>query len=275
MASNLNPSYTFDSFVVAGSNRFACEVARSIAEAPGERYNPVLIYGEEGTGKTHLLHAIGNEIVQNNPELKVGYIPIITLERGIWVSSQIRKIHEILKIFDYYDVFLIDDLHRMDYEALLLLLFYVPRLCHGKRQVVMAYDGRVIDEERKDALVNGFEGVLVVDIKPHEIATRKEIIGRKARVPQGIDLPEDVSDFLSRTDYPLNMLDGLFEKIRPTIEGTEGFIDPETLKGLMGYRERKIIDRVKIDHLIEEFEKRYMDEFEILSYRIERIKKSG
>ncbi|NOY65649.1 MAG: ATP-binding protein [Nitrospirae bacterium] len=270
---NLNPSYTFESFVVSRSNRFAYEVARSISSAPGGNHNPVLIYGEEGTGKTHLLHAIGNEIALQSPEVKVCYMPILTLERGLWIASQLRKTHEILKIFDYHDVFLIDDLHRIGYKALLLLLFYIPGLCHRKQQVVMAYDGSCVPDDEREVLIDSFEGLLMVDVQPHETETRKEIIIRKAKARYGIQVPEEVSDFISCTDYPLKKLDFLFDKMKPIIEETKGCIDLDTIKDLTGYKEKRVIDRVKIDHLIEEFKNRYLDDIDILLQEISRIRK--
>lgn len=199
-SSQFDPRYTFDTFVVGASNQFAHASASAVAESPARQYNPLFLYSQPGLGKTHLLHAIANQVLTNNPNARVLYISAERFVNEMIESIQHHKTTEFRKKYrDSYDVILFDDIQfiagkeRTEEE-----FFHTFNALHSsKRQIVLTSDRppKEIDglEER---LRTRFEWGLIADITPPEIETRIAILKAKAE-RDDIYLPDDVATFLA------------------------------------------------------------------------------
>ncbi|MGB9596598.1 MAG: chromosomal replication initiator protein DnaA, partial [Candidatus Poribacteria bacterium] len=201
-SSSLNPKYAFDNFVVGPSNRFSYNAALAVAESPdGKAFNPLFIYGGVGLGKTHLMHAIGNYIKDNNPNLKVLYMSsetfvndmIEAVRRGMGTSEFRNKYRTV-------DVLLIDDIQFMrGKDGTQEEFFHTFNTLHSsQKQIVLSSDSHPKDipalEER---LRSRFEWGLITFIEPPELETRIAILKKKSE-ELGIDeLPDDIAMFIA------------------------------------------------------------------------------
>ncbi len=201
-SSSLNPKYAFDNFVVGPSNRFSYNAALAVAESPdGKAFNPLFIYGGVGLGKTHLMHAIGNYIKDNNPELKVLYMSsetfvndmIEAVRRGMGTSEFRNKYRTV-------DVLLIDDIQFMrGKDGTQEEFFHTFNTLHSsQKQIVLSSDSHPKDipalEER---LRSRFEWGLITFIEPPELETRIAILKKKSE-ELGIDeLADDIAMFIA------------------------------------------------------------------------------
>lgn len=201
-SSSLNPKYAFDNFVVGPSNRFSYNAALAVAESPdGKAFNPLFIYGGVGLGKTHLMHAIGNYIKDNNPNLKVLYMSsetfvndmIEAVRRGMGTSEFRNKYRTV-------DVLLIDDIQFMrGKDGTQEEFFHTFNTLHSsQKQIVLSSDSHPKDipalEER---LRSRFEWGLITFIEPPELETRIAILKKKSE-ELGIDeLADDIAMFIA------------------------------------------------------------------------------
>jgi chromosomal replication initiator protein len=195
-----DPRYTFDTFVVGASNQFAHASAFAVADSPARRYNPLFLYSQPGLGKTHLLHAIANQVLANNPSARVLYISAERFVNEMIESIQHHKTTEFRKKYrDSYDVILFDDIQfiagkeRTEEE-----FFHTFNALHSsKRQIVLTSDRSPKEiEGLEERLRTRFEWGLIADITPPEIETRIAILKAKAE-RDDIYLPDDVATFLA------------------------------------------------------------------------------
>ncbi len=195
----LDERFTFDTFVPASSNRLALAAAQTVAETPGRSYNPLFIYGASGLGKTHLLHAIGNWVVQNYPNHRVLYVTTETFLND-FVDS-IRQNSQVLfkKHYRECDVLLIDDVQFMqNKEGLQEELFHTYNALHGAgKQIVLTSDRppksiETLEDRLRSRLLSG----LLAEIDPPDLETRLAILRTKAQ-GDGIVLPDDVGEFIA------------------------------------------------------------------------------
>ena len=195
----LDERFTFDTFVPASSNRLALAAAQTVAETPGRSYNPLFIYGASGLGKTHLLHAIGNWVVQNYPNHRVLYVTTETFLND-FVDS-IRQNSQVLfkKHYRECDVLLIDDVQFMqNKEGLQEELFHTYNALHGAgKQIVLTSDRppksiETLEDRLRSRLLSG----LLAEIDPPDLETRLAILRTKAQ-SDGIELPDDVGEFIA------------------------------------------------------------------------------
>jgi chromosomal replication initiator protein len=196
----LDPRMTFDSFVPGSSNRLAFAAAQSVAETPGRAYNPLLIYGNSGLGKTHLLHAIGNYVQENYPGRKVLYVSTETFLNDFIRAIQTRTQ---LSLHDRYrenDVLLIDDIQFMETrgETFHEEIFHTYNALHGEgKQIVLTSDRSPRDlaglqERFRSRLLQG----LVAEIDQPDLETRIAILRAKSE-REGIELPNDVAEWIA------------------------------------------------------------------------------
>lgn len=199
-SSQFDPRYTFETFVVGASNQFAHASASAVAESPARQYNPLFLYSQPGLGKTHLLHAIANQVLANNPNARVLYISAERFVNEMIESIQHHKTTEFRKKYrDSYDVILFDDIQfiagkeRTEEE-----FFHTFNALHSsKRQIVLTSDRPPKEiEGLEERLRTRFEWGLIADITPPEIETRIAILKAKAE-RDDIYLPDDVATFLA------------------------------------------------------------------------------
>ena len=198
-SAQLNPKFVFDSFVVGHNSRFAHAAARAVADAPGEAYNPLFIYGGVGLGKTHLMHAIGHAVLKKSRKRKVAYV---TSER--FVNEMIEhlyrnRMNDFRKLYRNCDVLLIDDIQFLaGKDRTQEEFFHTFNTLHSlNRQIIISSDRPPKDiPTLEDRLRSRFEGGLIADIEPPDFETRVAILKSKVG-PQNRLVPEDVLSFIA------------------------------------------------------------------------------
>jgi len=195
----LNSKYTFESFVVGPSNRFAHAASMAVAETPAKAYNPLFIYGPVGLGKTHLMQAIGQETFRRNPNLKILYI---TSEKFTNQLINAIKTGTTVKFREKYrnvDCLLIDDIHFIaGKEATMEEFFHTfNSLYDAHKQIVVSSDKPPKDiNNLEERLVSRFEWGLVTDIQPPDYETRTAILRKKAE-RENLYIPDSVTSFIA------------------------------------------------------------------------------
>ena len=225
--------YTFDKFVVGNPNKFAYNAARAVAEAPGQSYNPLFIYGQSGLGKTHLLYAIAHKVHETHPEYKVVYIKSEDFVNDM-VTSLRRQDNRMPEFRDKYrgaDLFLMDDVQFIagkDYSE--EELFHTFNTLHEqKKQIVFTSDRPPQEMTRmEDRLKTRFEWGLSVDIQPPDYETRVAIIKNKA-IRRGIDIPDPVLTYVAdNITANVRQIEGVVNKILALQELMGAQVDVDT-----------------------------------------------
>ena len=213
---DFNPQFSFDNFIVGGSNRFAHSAAQAVAKHPGDVYNPLFIYGPPGVGKTHLLYAIANGIRANNPGANIVYIKgdQFTIELIEAINS--GKNIEFRSKYREADLFLIDDIQFIaGKEATQEEFFHTfNKLYEEHKQIVMTSDRKPSDMlTLEDRLKSRFESGLLADIQPPDYETRMAILKNKAK-NLGLNLSDDICTYIA-TNITNNVrqLEGTVKKI--------------------------------------------------------------
>ena len=195
----LNPKYTFESFVCGASNQFAYAASQAVANKPATNYNPLFIYGGVGLGKTHLVNAIGNQILDKNPKAKICYYSSEKFMNEMINCLRYKKMEEFRNKFRKMDLLLIDDIQFMaGKEATQEEFFHTfNALYESHKQIVVTSDKFPKDipglEER---LRSRFEWGLIADIQPPDIETKIAILKKKSDL-HAVNLPDDVALFLA------------------------------------------------------------------------------
>ena len=214
--SPINKAFTFDSFVVGPGTKFVYAAAKAVAEHPGETFNPLFIYGESGLGKTHLMHAIANELAERAPEKKVLYttcenflnefIDSITQKNGARFRLHYRNV----------DVLMIDDVQFLKNKTQVQEEFFhtFNELSAQNKQIVLTSDRPPKEiATLEDRLRTRFEGGMIVDIQPPSTETKIAILKRKALDRKCI-VPDDVLDFLAQNSgHDVRTLEGRLTKV--------------------------------------------------------------
>ncbi len=197
---NLNPRYTFANFIVGSANRLAHAASLSVAERPGHAYNPLFLYGGVGLGKTHLMHAIGNQVVAKFPRKRVVYATSEKFTNEFITSIQQGRIDEFRARYRRIDVLLIDDIQFIaDKERTQEEFFHTFNAIHeAGKQIVLSSDrppkAILTLEER---LRSRFEWGLIADLTSPDLETRIAILRAKAE-EQGVAISSDVIEFVAR-----------------------------------------------------------------------------
>ena len=192
--SNLNVKYTFDTFVIGNSNRFAYAAAQAVAAKPGIAYNPLFIYGGVGLGKTHLMHAIGNQIKKNKPDAKVLYISSEKFLNEIVTSIEKRTMENFKNKYRKIDCLIIDDIQFLEKRERTLEEFFhtFNALYEENKQIIISSDRLPKHIKNiEDRLRSRFECGLMADIQSPDLETRIAILRKKAEL-EGIEIPHDV-----------------------------------------------------------------------------------
>ena len=199
---NLNPKYTFDTFVVGNNNKFAHAAALAVAESPGKMYNPLFIHGGAGLGKTHLMHSIAHFVLHENPEKKVLYVTSETFTNELIESIRNGNNTAMTKFREKYrnvDVLLIDDIQFIiGKEATQEEFFHTFNDLHGnKKQIIISSDKPPKDIETLEArLRSRFEWGLIADISSPDFETRMAILHKKEE-NDGYNIDNDVIEYIA------------------------------------------------------------------------------
>jgi chromosomal replication initiator protein len=213
----LNSKYTFDSFVIGSSNRFAHAAALAVAEAPAQAYNPLFIYGGTGLGKTHLLQAVGQYVAEHSAALTVRYVTSETFMNDFINSLRDKRIEGFKQRYRSYDLLMIDDIQFLEGKERIQEEFFhtFNSLYEAGRQIVISSDRppREIStlEER---LRSRFEWGLITDIQPPDLETRIAILRKRVKT-DGIHVPDpQVLTFIaSRVSTNIRELEGALTRV--------------------------------------------------------------
>jgi len=214
----LDPRMTFDTFVPGNSNRLAFAAAQTVAETPGRAYNPLMVHGNSGLGKTHLLHAIGNYIRENYPEKRVLYVSTETFLNDFIRAIQARTQMALQARYRECDVLLIDDIQFMETrgDSFHEEIFHTYNTLHGQgKQIVLTSDRAPknltgLQDRFRSRLLQG----LITEVDQPDLETRIAILRSKAEA-DGVVLPTDVIEFIaSRVRDNIRELEGSITMLR-------------------------------------------------------------
>ena len=197
---NLNPKYTFDTFVIGNSNRFAHAACVAVAESPAKAYNPLFLYGGVGLGKTHLMHAIGHHIVSQKKDSKVVYVSSEKFTNELINSIKDDKNEEFRNKYRNVDVLLIDDIQFIAGKERTQEEFFHTFNTHheANKQIIISSDRPPKDiPTLEDRLRSRFEMGLITDIQAPDFETRIAILRKKAQLER-IDVPNEVMSYIAK-----------------------------------------------------------------------------
>ena len=212
----LNPKYTFDTFVVGNNNRFAHAAALAVGDNPAKTYNPLFIYGGVGLGKTHLMQAIGNRILQNNKSMKIVYVTSETFTNQLINSIKDGSNDPFRKKYRNVDALLIDDIQFIAKKERIQEEFFhtFNTLYENGKQIIISSDKHPRDIPfLEDRLKSRFEWGLSADISNPDYETRVAILRKKA-LDEGIIIEDAIlANIATKIDSNIRELEGVFNKI--------------------------------------------------------------
>ncbi len=213
----LNPNYTFDSFVVGQSNQFAWAAAVGTAKSPGTKYNPLFIYGGTGLGKTHLMHAIGHEILLQNPEANVLYVTSEQFINEMISALQSNRNEQFRDRYRNVDALLIDDVQFIANKGAMMEEFFhtFNALYEANKQIVLTSDKPPKEiSALEERLRSRFEWGLIADIAPPDYETRVAILRNKAQ-KEGLEIAEDgvMESIAMRVESNIRELEGSLNRV--------------------------------------------------------------
>lgn len=259
--------YTFDRFVIGSGNRFAHAAAKAVVDLPARAYNPLFLYGQTGLGKTHLMHAIGQEMLRRNPELNIVFITSELFTNQLIESIQKKAAPKFRAKYRQADVLLIDDIHFIaGKEATQEEFFHTfNELYDMHKQIVLSSDrGPKEIQGMEDRLVSRFEWGLVSDIQPPDFETRMAILQNKA-AEESVTLDQEVVRFIATmVTSNIRELEGALVTVLAYSKLTGQEINvplvEQVLKDLIGRSKLKTITFERIQKTVaEHFDVRILD----------------
>lgn len=196
----LNPRYTFDTFVIGNSNRFAHAASLAVAESPAKAYNPLFIYGGVGLGKTHLMHAIGHYTLENNPNLKVAYVTSEKFTNELINSIRDGQTVEFRNKYRSMDILLIDDIQFLEKKESTQEEFFhtFNTLYEANKQIIISSDRPPKEiATLEDRLRSRFEWGLITDMQSPDYETRVAILRKKAQSEGIRNIPDETIAFIA------------------------------------------------------------------------------
>jgi chromosomal replication initiator protein len=252
-SNSLNPKFTFQSFVVGSCNQFAAAAAKSVAENPSHSYNPLFLYGGVGMGKTHLMHAIGRELIERHASMRVIYTSSERFMNEMIACIRTERMQQFHQRYREADVLLIDDIQVLgNKERTQEEFFHTFNELHDhQKQIVISSDASPKEiPGLLERLRSRFEWGLMADIQPPDLETKMAILDKKAEA-EGIKLPDDVRTFMaSKTKSNVRELEGALVKLMAysSLTGTPIHLQmaQQVLKHLVHVQDRKVsIDAIQ------------------------------
>ncbi|WP_029933485.1 chromosomal replication initiator protein DnaA [Thiomicrospira pelophila] len=229
----LNPNYTFDNFVEGKANQLAAAAARQVADNPGGSYNPFFIYGGVGLGKTHLMHAIGNALIEKNPQARVAYLHSESFVADMVNALRHNKIEDFKRFYRSLDALLIDDIQFFANKEQSQEEFFhtFNTLLEGNKQVILTSDRFPKEVDGlEDRLKSRFGWGLTIAVEPPEFEMRVAILMKKAS-EAGFALPEDVAFFIAkRLRGNVRELEGALKRVVAFAQFTQRSLSVEMVK---------------------------------------------
>ncbi len=250
---NLNTSFTFDSFIVGKSNELAKAASIQVSENPGHAYNPLFIYGGVGLGKTHLMHAIGNNILKEKPDAKISFLSSEKFVSGMVKSLQNNTINEFKNFYRSLDLLLIDDIQFFAKKERSQEEFFhtFNTLIENNKQIVLTCDSYPKEiNGLEDRLKSRFGWGLPIAIEPPDLETRVAILKSKAAL-NGIELADEVAFFMGqRIKSNVRELEGALRRVIANANFTGQAITldftKEALRDLIALQNKRIsIDNIQ------------------------------
>jgi chromosomal replication initiator protein len=246
-AQALNPKFTFDSFVVGACNQFAAAAARSVVANPSRSYNPLFLYGGVGMGKTHLMHAIGRELMTNFASMRIIYTSSERFMNEMIACIRNDRMPQFHQRYRAADVLLIDDIQLLgNKERTQEEFFHTFNELHDhQKQIVISSDSPPKDiPGLLERLRSRFEWGLMADIQPPDLETKMAILDKKAEA-EGIRLPDEVRSFMaSKTKSNVRELEGALVKLMAysSLTGTPINLQmaQQVLKHLVHVQDRRV-----------------------------------
>lgn len=268
----INPEHTFDSFVVGESNMFASKAARAVANSPGLVYNPLFLYGGVGLGKTHLMHAIANAILQASPHSKIVYVSSEKFTNELInmigrTSANIDMREQFRNKYRSVDVLMIDDIQFLAGKDKTQDEFFhtFNELQQANKQIIVSSDRAPHElEQLEERIVSRFEQGLIADIKIPDYETRVAILLKKAEkvVPAGLTVEDRVYEYIAEHRANIRTLEGALNRVMAFAELNRsklqnGRIGPElaadALSDLFNSQKQKIVSPDQIVRTVCEF----------------------
>ena len=232
----LNPRYTFENFITGSSNQFAHAAAIAVAESPGKTYNPLFIYGGVGLGKTHLMHSIGNKVMNGKHDVSVLYVSSEQFTNEVVSAIRHEKMSDLKEKYRNLDLLLLDDVQFIaNKTATQEEFFYTFNALYEKqKQIVISCDRPPKEiSDVTDRLRSRFNMGLIADIQPPDVETKIAIIYKKAEM-MGRKIPEDVAHYLaSKIKSNIRELEGSLIRIAAQSSLTGEEINIETTKKIL------------------------------------------
>jgi len=232
----LNPKYTFENFVIGPSNQFAQAAAKAVAEAPGRTYNPLFVYGGVGLGKTHLINAIGNAVIDKSPDITAIFVTAEQFTNEVVSAIRHEKMGELKEKYRNVDLLLLDDIHFIANKTQTQEEFFhtFNALYEKQKQIVISSDrppkeiGAITDRLR-----SRFSMGLIADIQPPELETKMAILLKKAEMEK-INVSEEVAYYLaSKVKSNIRELEGCLIRLGAQSSLTGRPINEEMAKNIL------------------------------------------
>ncbi|MEO0511073.1 MAG: chromosomal replication initiator protein DnaA [Verrucomicrobiota bacterium] len=233
----LNPSNTFENFVVGSGNQLAHAASIAVANAPGRAYNPLFVFGETGLGKTHLMHAVAHQMLLNNPSSRIAYVSTEKFTNEFIHAIRENKLAKFRKYYRNVDALLVDDIHFLSGKESTQEEFFhtFNDLFESGRQIFLASDRPANEIEKlENRLVSRFQWGLVTDIQAPDYETRVAILRKKAAAMK-VELDDEIMDFLAeRVSRNVRRMEGALTRIAGYGTLIDRKIDLDSVERLLG-----------------------------------------